>query len=136
MCATEVVNSVRREPGVDLRRRLSEVVVAYLRYCRISGFTEMTRKTYAKELKWLVEWTGDSYVQDVDHWKLLTYLERYKERGLAPRTIAGRHGTLRAFFNWVVDWEILSESPMAKLKPLIWHSWWAGGGCGREYDQL
>lgn len=117
MNASEVVYSSTPGPRLEVRRRLSEVVETYLRYCSVQGFTEQTLATYSKELKWFLKWIGAVDLEDVSKLDLMAYLEACKARGLAPRTIYGRHGTLRAFFGWTVDWDLLPESPMAKLKP-------------------
>ena len=117
MVASEVIKSATPESRLGVRRRLVETVETYLRYCRVQGFTDQTLATYSKELNWFLKWMGEVVLDDITTIQLMTYLEGLKLRGLAPRTIAGRHGTLRAFFRWTVDWELLEVSPAAKLKP-------------------
>ena len=55
-------------------------------------------------------------VQEVTHLDIVGYLETLKRRGLSPRTVKGRFGTLRFFFEWATSWELVAQNPTARLK--------------------
>ena len=53
----------------------------------------------------------------VDPLDVLGYLEHLKSRGMAPITVRTRLASVKAFFNWAVEWDLLETSPAAKIRP-------------------
>ena len=47
---------------------------------------------------------------------VLGHMEEMKERGLAPASLNTRHRAMHAWFAWMVDWEILAQNPVSRVK--------------------
>ena len=57
-------------------------------------------------------------VSEVTPWDIQAWMADMQARGLAPETIKGYFGALRAFFRWAEDWELIEKkkSPMRPFK--------------------
>lgn len=90
---------------------LADVVTAYLELQK----NPHTRRSYQQALFPLVEahpgkQLSEITPKDLDKWSDMLY-----ERGLADATIASRTKAMKAFWNWCVTRELVSESPARYL---------------------
>lgn len=74
-----------------------------------------TVRAYAGDLRDLAAATGDPALADVDLETLRDWLWRATERGDAKSTIARRTATVRGFFAWAVDEQLLAVDPSLRL---------------------
>ncbi len=121
MTATEVLNRSLASSVLGLQRRLLEAAEVYAQFHKIEGSTPGTIGYYQKHLRYFQEYLESEGLSDelaeTDTLHIMKYLESLKDRGLAPRTVKGRHGSLFTFFAWAQRWEFITVNPVAKLRP-------------------
>ncbi len=110
--------------GSDRKRpsgRLFELLEFYLRHHYVHGSTAATINFHRKELELFLrflEAQGHSMDPgDVGTVDVLGHLEDMKLRGLAARTLRTRQQAILTFFNWAIEWEILSVNPAKRIRP-------------------
>lgn len=82
------------------------------------GQKETTRKSYEYPFRYFVAWMGEA--KRVDIIKTADVLDYYHEslskRGYAHSTLNKHIKTIKTFFNWLVDTEVIERSPARVLK--------------------
>ena len=108
------------ESDRNLTQCLRKSLENYLRYHRIEGSTADTLRDKKKDLgpflNWLEQQGHTLIAQDLGMFDILGHLESLKDRGLAPATVNTRYRAIRAWCQWMTDWEIIPANPAAKIK--------------------
>ena len=105
----------------DQYRGLSRAIDLHVRWHKVEGHTTDTVLTASKRIRAFVNYLRDqgrptSDLASVEPLDVLAYLEHLQSTGMAPISIRTRLGTIKAFFNWAVEWELLKESPAARIR--------------------
>ena len=108
------------ESDRNLTQCLRKSLENYLRYHRIEGSTADTLRDKKKDLgpflNWLEQQGHTLDAHDLTMFDILGHLESLKARGLAPATVNTRYRAIRAWCQWMVDWELILANPAAKIK--------------------
>lgn len=98
---------------------MDKPISTFLRSCEAEGLSLSTIGFYRQHLADYSRWAIDKDWLSVD--TLREYFahqqSRVKKGEIQPETAHARYRTLRAFFTWLVDQEIIERSPLKKLKP-------------------
>ena len=110
------------QPARELNRGFSRAIDLHIRWHKVEGHTSATVETAHKRIMAFVSYLLDEGrppddLASVDRMDILTYLEHLKSSGMAPISIRTRLGTLKAFFNWAVEWDLLESNPAEKIRP-------------------
>jgi integrase/recombinase XerD len=102
---------------------LNAAIDAFEAYMQARGFTENTQQAFRLDMGILADYVGGSTaVAKVDTATLnafLTWMQGPRDVPCSPKTLERRITTLKVFFGWLADDEILPRDPAA---PLIHHS--------------
>lgn len=74
------------------------------------------RELYEKRLALFLDMYGDLAADEVDGGQIGEWLEIISARGYTPATMAGYRQAIKAFFNYLVNEEIIDRSPARRLK--------------------
>jgi site-specific recombinase XerD len=112
-------------PGVTARSSLRAAMGAFDAYMQDQGFAENTAKAFLSDLNILAQFigvgtaVGDISTHDLNHFA--NWL--VSERGVPcnPKSLARRVTTLKVFFGWLAEAEVLPKDPAAAVihKPVI-----------------
>lgn len=80
-----------------------------------------TRQLYAAALDRWIEYAGDSAAADVTPMDAAVFVKRLGERRvrgkvISPTTVNMAVRAMKAFFNWLVETEVIAKSPMSKVR--------------------
>lgn len=96
--------------------RLSEAAAAYgAHLADVRRLSPSTVRAYAADLRDLADAVGDPAVDAVDLEALRDWLWRATERGDARSTIARRTASVRGFFAWATEEELIVADPSLRL---------------------
>lgn len=120
--------------------RLEDVLVEWLNWCRDRrGRSPETLRSYAATASDLRGWLGDPDLSAVTRVELESFIERPRARGgrPAPNTVKREVATLRSFFGWCAQEQLVQRSvaeglfaPKARARnprPVdddAWRTWW------------
>lgn len=89
------------------------------------GLAERTLESYAHDLSTFLLFLQErgSALEDVDEESLLYYIVRERARGMNTRSMARRLSSLRGFFGYLFDEQLLSTNPAENLEnPKLTHT--------------
>jgi len=99
---------------------LEDIIEEYMYHCMAKGMTAKTIKNKRQEYKQLVQYLKEkraiTELQSITTHDLKAYVRSKKQSGLQPQSIQSMGKMVRAFFNWCVKEEYLTESPMKKVE--------------------
>lgn len=102
------------EPAMNENLIISEAVKNYLKHKQIKFNTEKRENLVYRNL---IYFCGNISVRKITTIMIEEYLNKRKnEDKISEATLGIEYRTLKAFFNYLVSYEYLSESPMKKLK--------------------
>ncbi len=95
---------------------LNEAVDAYIGHVRdVRRLSPATVRAYRSDLADLAASTGDVPVGDLDLEHLRTWLWTCRQRGDARSSIARRTATVRGFFAWGLEHDVVAADPSLRL---------------------
>ena len=97
--------------------RNEKLLKRYSACLMIDGKSERTIRQYVKELRRLSNAIQRPFTE-MGAYDIRFFLALDKERGLANKTLENTRSYLSAFFQWLVNEEIIPKNPVAKLKPI------------------
>ena len=85
--------------------------IAYLKFER--GLAETTIESYKRNISYFVSFLEphDTQLENITRQDVTDYLATLSKRGMSPNTQGGVLSTLRGFFRFFIDEELLSNSP-------------------------
>ena len=98
---------------------LRDAYDAFLLSLRASHRTPRTIGFYGEKLGPFVDWLEDHAIlapQDLTASHIRRFLIEREEAGRAPRTVHHHAAAIKAWLNWCVTEELLTDSPMKKVK--------------------
>src|SRR5262245_54257560 len=99
------------------RRSLDRAVGDYLEAVAVRGRSSATLVSYRSHLGLFVRWAIENRVRGVGHLHVRIverYLEHLHDSGLHAKTQQTKRSCLRHWFEWMVDRDWLTESPMPR----------------------
>ena len=95
---------------------ISAAAEQYLRYVAdVRRLSPATVRAYRSDLADLADAVGPSRIQDVDLEMLRNWMWRASERGDARSTLARRAASVRTFFAWALDANLIGTDPTLKI---------------------
>ncbi len=83
---------------------ITDCIINYRRHMKRRNYSAHTVKNYMNTLKHFVVWL-DVPIEEVNHRKLLEYMDYLLDRGLRPKTINCHLDSIRGFYNYLCDEE-------------------------------
>jgi site-specific recombinase XerD len=83
---------------------ITDCILNYRRHMKRRNYSAHTVKNYMNTLKHFVVWL-DVPIEEVNHKKLLEYMDYLLDRGLRPKTINCHLDSIRGFYNYLCDEE-------------------------------
>jgi integrase/recombinase XerD len=88
-------------------------------YMHLEGFTENTRKAFQSDLNILTDfigaWTAIGEISTSDLNRFTNWLVDDREVPCSPKSLARRITTLKVFFGWLAESEVLARDPAAPV---------------------
>lgn len=114
-------STAKADSALALARGLHRAVSLYLHWHSVEGHTASTinacRRRFRVFMGFLEERGRPLEIDQVTSLDILAYLDHFKSLGRSPSTIRSRCLFIKAFFNWAVEWELIHESPAARIRP-------------------
>ena len=111
----------------EITKRCTDIVVyddsnerLIKRYCAcliVDGKSKSTVYQYQRQLLRFADSDG-SPVTERDAYVIRCYLAVQKERGLANSTLQTTRTVIHAFYQWLVDEEVIEKNPCSNIKPI------------------
>lgn len=111
----------------EISDRCTDIIVAddknmrilkrFIACLSLDGKSNMTIYQYNRSVNKMFEFIGKE-VQDIGVYDIRYYLACEKQRGLSDRFIENIRANLSAFFQWLVQEEIISKNPCLNVKPI------------------
>lgn len=93
-----------------------EILMQYRNQLIIEGKTEKTIKQYGHELRKLLDWTGLP-IQEIRENHISSYMAYGKiQRKWKDKTYNSKIRSLRAFFKWAYEYDVIHQNPMKRIK--------------------
>lgn len=86
----------------------------------VDGKSKLTIGQYVRSCKKLEEVIGKPFAE-MNAYDVRFYLAKEMERGVSDRSRENQRAYLSAFFQWMVNEELIPKNPMAQLKPIKCH---------------
>ena len=99
--------------------KLRDTYEAFLLDRKAQRFKPSTIRTYEDRLQTFINWCiegNNATLPDLTPLLIKKYFVHLQEKGLASRTIHGIAICIQTFCNWLASEELVSESPMKKVK--------------------
>lgn len=93
----------------------------YLSTCIIEGKRERTVRRYNSEISRFLT-TIDKDLKDITTFDVRKYFALMLNRGCTQRTVENTRSCLSPFFTWLYNENVIQQNPMAKVKPIKYHS--------------
>lgn len=90
---------------------------SWSRTLRARNRSERTIESYTVDLRDLGIFMAPVDLTEATKAHLEGFLEHERNLGKAPATVARRYRSMQQFFNWLIDEDEITVSPMAKMKP-------------------
>lgn len=107
------------QPVVPPHASLKVALGAFTSYMERRGFTENTRQAFRLDMELLIEYLGPGISLDqiatANLNAFLTWMQGARGVPCSPKTLERRITTLKVFFGWLVEEEVLPRDPAAPL---------------------
>jgi integrase/recombinase XerD len=101
------------------RSSLSSAVSAFDKHMRLQGFSENTVKAFSGDLRLLMKYvppnSNISRVSTHDLENFLAWMLNDRGKPCSPKTFARRLTTLKVFFKWLYDTDVIAHDPAAPI---------------------
>ena len=98
-----------------------KIVTEYIAYIRDEkGLTQNTLDAYIRDIKTFEEYMGDNNIigfNDANKTIVITYLMDLQRKGRATSTISRNLASIRSFFQYLLNHNLVNEDPTLNLKP-------------------
>lgn len=98
-----------------------KIVTEYINYIRDEkGLTENTLEAYIRDIKSFKEYMIDNKIESFNNANktiVITYLMDLQKRGRATSTISRNLASIRSFFQYLLNHNLVNEDPTLNLKP-------------------
>lgn len=84
----------------------------------VEGKSEKTIEQYVRTARKLSDTLNGKLFTDMDAYDVRYYLAMELERGVSDRTRENQRANMSAFFQWMVNDDVIPSNPVAKLKPV------------------
>jgi site-specific recombinase XerD len=91
---------------------ITAAILNYHRFLKRRNYSGHTIKNYMHTLKQFVVWVNVP-IEEVNHKKLLAYLDHLLDRGLQPKTINCHLDSIRGFYHYLIE-----EEQVAMVNPV------------------
>jgi integrase/recombinase XerD len=112
-----VGNSTER---VVFLMEIGDALIEYDYHCVAKGYTAKTminkRQEYKQLRKFLEEKRGIAELESVTVHDMKAYVSLKRKAGLTPQSIQSMFKMIKAFFNWCIEEEYLTENPCNKVE--------------------
>ncbi|MHA1585268.1 MAG: site-specific tyrosine recombinase/integron integrase [Promethearchaeota archaeon] len=97
--------------------QLSELIPDFLSAKEIEeGFSPNTIQAYNYDLSNFQNYIGDLQIQKIQMFQIRRFLKSLHNRGYTKRSLARKIATLKSFFKFCIENEILEKNPMRSIK--------------------
>lgn len=83
----------------------------------IEGKSEKTIYQYVRSIRKLVDTTG-KLLRNINGYDIRLFLAFEKDRGLSNRSLENTRANLSAFFQWMINDQIIDKNPISSIKPI------------------
>lgn len=98
-----------------------KIVTEYINYIRDEkGLTENTLEAYIRDIKSFKEYMKDNEIEGFNNANktiVITYLMNLQKKGRATSTISRNLASIRSFFQYLLNQNLVKEDPTLNLKP-------------------
>ena len=106
-----------------MKDELKNLQVEFLSYLKNErGFSQNTIKSYDNDLKFFVEYCSSSFQYKKFHIKLIdnkiikSFFAKEKEKGFKENTINRKISSVKSFFNYLYNFEIVKDNPAKYIR--------------------
>ena len=96
------------------------IIKQYAACLIVDGKSERTMKQYVRSCRKLYELIGKPFTE-MNAYDVRFYLAKEMERGLSDQSRENQRANLSAFFQWMVNEEVIPKNPIAQIKPIKCH---------------
>lgn len=96
--------------------KTSPLVDSFYLRLQIDGFSKRTYKVYQEVLTPFQMYLEETAIEDATTDQLRAYLFELRDRGLKPTTVSFHYRHLKAFYNYLVQEDLLEVNPMAGIR--------------------
>lgn len=97
----------------------NEKLIRRYRAClMVEGRSEKTVAQYVRTIQKLTDTLNNKLLTDVDAYDVRYFLAMEMERGVSDRTRENTRSYISAFFQWMVNDDVIKSNPVARLKPI------------------
>ena len=80
------------------------------------NYSKETISNYKRDLKQLCDFIGDSDITTLSHQDILGWVKKEHGKGSSPKTLQRKLSTVRSFFNFLINSEIVTTNPALNIK--------------------
>ena len=80
------------------------------------NYSKETISNYKRDLKQLSDFIGDSDITTLSHQDILGWVKKEHGKGSSPKTLQRKLSTVRSFFNFLINSEIVTTNPALNIK--------------------
>ena len=80
------------------------------------NYSKETISNYKRDLKQLSDFIGDADITALSHQDILSWVKKEHGKGSSPKTLQRKLSTVRSFFNFLINSEIVSTNPALNIK--------------------
>lgn len=97
----------------------NEKIIRRFKAClMVDGKSEKTIAQYIRQIKKLSDALGNKPFEKMDTYDIRYFLAMELERGVSDRTRENTRAYISAFFQWMLEDDVIQTNPVAKLKPI------------------
>ena len=80
------------------------------------NYSKETISNYKRDLKQLSDFIGDADITTLSHQDILGWVKKEHGKGSSPKTLQRKLSTIRSFFNFLINSEIVTTNPALNIK--------------------
>jgi len=80
------------------------------------NYSKETISNYKRDLKQLSDFIGDADIIALSHQDILGWVKKEHGKGSSPKTLQRKLSTVRSFFNYLINSEIVTTNPAINIK--------------------
>ena len=80
------------------------------------NYSKETISNYKRDLKQLSDFIGDTDITTLSHQDILGWVKKEHGKGSSPKTLQRKLSTVRSFFNFLINSEIVTTNPALNIK--------------------